>query len=263
MNSKLTRIAITGAYGRMGSSLIQVIQKYTDVILTYALVKKKTLDIFTKQQKKIPISTNIEKIIKSFDILIDFSTPKNTLKNLKICHKYDKKIIIGTTGFTENEYNTIKSYSKKISIVMSSNFSIGINLIFKLLEQTSKIINDSYDIEIVESHHRNKLDSPSGTALQIGNIIAKNKKWDLNTVSIYRKKEITNTRERKKIGFSIIRGGDVIGEHKIIFLGTGEKITISHQANNRDTFASGAIQAAIWIKEQAAGLFSMIDVLKI
>lgn len=261
MKKKNTRIAITGAYGRMGSSLISTIQKYDNVTLTGVVVKKKTIDILTNTQKKILIVTDITKIIDLFDVLIDFSTPKNTLKNLEICNQYKKKIIIGTTGFDKYENTIIKNYSHKISIVMSSNFSIGINLIFKLLKKTSAILDESYDIEIVEAHHRKKLDSPSGTALEIGKIIAKNKNWNPDTCNIYRKKEITNIRSNNKIGFSIIRGGDTIGEHKIMFLGSGEKITLSHQANNRHTFSEGAIQAAIWIKNKKSGLFNMMNVL--
>ncbi|WP_343128281.1 4-hydroxy-tetrahydrodipicolinate reductase [Buchnera aphidicola (Takecallis taiwana)] len=263
MNKHNIRIAITGAYGRMGSNLIQTIQQYQDITLTCAIVKKKIVNIFTNEQKKILIHTNIEQAIQDFDVLIDFSTPKNTLQNLHFCYKNKKNIVIGTTGFTEEEHTIIKKFSKKIGIVLSSNFSIGINLIFQLLKKTARTLNDTYDIEIIEAHHRNKLDSPSGTALSMGDIIAKTKNWNLKTYATYRKKQISNIRERKKIGFSIIRGGDVIGEHKVMFLGPGEKITLSHQASNRNTFSEGAIQAAIWVTNKTAGLFNMMHVLNI
>ncbi|CAL4042279.1 4-hydroxy-tetrahydrodipicolinate reductase [Buchnera aphidicola (Takecallis arundicolens)] len=263
MKKKNLRIAITGAYGRMGSNLIQTIQEYKNINLACAIVKKKTINILTKKQEKILIYTKIEQAIENFDVLIDFSTPKNTLKNLYFCEKYNKNIIIGTTGFNTHEHDIIKNISKKIGIVISSNFSIGINLIFRLLKQISNTLDDSYDIEIIESHHRNKIDSPSGTALSMGEIIAKSKKWNLNTYGVYRKKQITDIREKNKIGFSIIRGGDIIGEHQVMFLTSGEKITLSHQASNRNTFSKGAIQAAIWITQQTSGLFNMMDVLNI
>lgn len=259
----IIKIAITGAYGRMGSSLIKTIQKYKNIKLACVIVKKKKKDLFNIKEKKIKIYENIKETIHLFDILIDFTNPQSTLKNLQICEKYKKNIVIGTTGFKKQEYNIIKEHSKKISIVLSSNFSIGINLIFKLLKYTSKILNDSYDVEILESHHRNKIDSPSGTALSIGKIIAKNKKWNFEKCSIYRKKEITNIRKKNQIGFSIIRGGNIIGKHKIMFLGSEENIIISHQANSRNTFSDGAIKAAIWLKNKKKGLFNMKHILKI
>ncbi|MCW5197330.1 4-hydroxy-tetrahydrodipicolinate reductase [Buchnera aphidicola] len=266
MNKKNILITITGAYGRMGTSLIQEIKKHKNILLNFVIVKKKKNNIQLNQKKQIEIIENIENLknkIHQFDVLIDFSTPKSTLQYLEICKTYKKNIIIGTTGFNQKEINIIKNYSKYIGIVFSYNFSVGINLIFKLLKTTSQILDSSYDIEILESHHRNKIDSPSGTALKIGEIIAKNKKWNLEECSIYRKKEITQTRKNNKIGFSIIRGGDTIGEHTIIYAGIGEKIQISHIANNRDAFSKGAIKAAIWIQKQNPGLYNMMDVLNI
>ncbi|CAL4319150.1 4-hydroxy-tetrahydrodipicolinate reductase [Buchnera aphidicola] len=260
MHNKIIKIGITGAYGRMGSSILTEVKKYKNVICTCIIVK-----VINKKNcfydKKIKITENIEKEINTFDVLIDFTTPKNTLNNLYICKKYQKNIIIGTTGFNESEMSIIKQYSKYIAIVFSANFSIGINVIFQMLKQATKMLDESYDIEILEKHHRNKIDSPSGTALKIGNIIAKYKKWNLNESSIYRKKEITKIRKSNQIGFSIIRGGNIIGEHEIMFLGAGENIIIKHQANNRNTFSNGAIQSAIWVITKEYGLFSMIDVL--
>ena len=262
MNNKIIKIAVVGAYGRMGKSIIQEVKKYKNILCVCGVVKKKNHDILFNDNKKIKITENIIQEINNFDVLIDFSTPKNTLNNLYICQKYNKKIIIGTTGFTEDEICNIKKYSKNFAIVFSENFSIGINLIFQLLKKTIKVLNN-YDIEILEKHHRNKIDAPSGTALKIGEIISKYNKWDINQCSIYRKKEITHIRKRNKIGFSIIRGGDIIGEHQIMFLGHGENIIFKHQATNRHTFSHGAIQAAIWIMKKQNGFFNMIDVLNI
>lgn len=245
----------------MGSSLVKTIQKYQEALLTCAFVKEKK-KIHLQNVKVIESKKIVEKI-DTFDVLIDFSTPQNTLNNLNICKKYNKNIVIGTTGFNEIEIKKIKKYSNDIGIIISANFSVGINLLFKLIQDTAKILDQTYDVEILESHHRNKIDSPSGTALQIGDIIAKNKQWDLEKCSIYRKKEITNIRKNNKIGFAIIRGGDTIGEHQVMFLGNGEKITLSHHANNRNTFSKGAIDAAIWIKNKKSGLFNMNHVLNI
>ncbi|CAL4319265.1 4-hydroxy-tetrahydrodipicolinate reductase [Buchnera aphidicola] len=264
MNIKTIKLAISGAYGRMGKNIIKEIQEYKNIILNYAIVKKNNQTIILKNQKKINIIENISEITNyqnSFDILIDFSNPQTTLNNLKFCNKYKKKIVIGTTGFNEIEKNIIKNYAKNIGIVFSSNFSIGINLIFRLLKNITNILDSSYDIEIIEAHHKNKIDSPSGTALTMGEIIARNKGWNLKKCSIYRKKENQQPKKTNEIGFSIIRSGNIIGEHTVMFSNMGEKIEIKHSANNRNAFSKGAIQAAIWLLDKKPGLYNMLHVL--
>lgn len=267
MNEK-TRIAITGPIGRMGQILIQEIKKNKNTCLTTALVQKEhqliNKDIgeilgIGKIGVLITDQLNIKK--NDFDVLIDFTRPDGTLKYLKYCNQLKKNMVIGTTGFSKEEFKLIKKHSKNIGIVLSSNFSIGINLIFELIKKTAQIIGKNSDINIIEYHHRNKIDAPSGTALEIGKVISKVMQWDLNKNSIYYNKGITGVREKEKIGFSIIRAGDIVGKHTIMFSSHGEEIKITHTASNRISFAKGAIQSAIWIHKKKLGLFNMKDVL--
>ncbi|QCI24802.1 4-hydroxy-tetrahydrodipicolinate reductase [Buchnera aphidicola (Rhopalosiphum padi)] len=270
MKKKITRIAITGAMGRMGRVLIKEIQKNKNTILTTALVKKNHPLVGEDIGEKIGIgkigvsidnTLNIEK--NNFDVLIDFTKPSSTLYFLEQCCKFKKNIIIGTTGFSNEENKNINAYSEKIALMISSNFSIGINLLCQLVQKTTKILGNTSDIDIIEFHHRNKIDIPSGTALTIGETISKVMNWELNKHSLYYKKGITKKiREIKKIGFSSIRSGNVIGKHSVLFSSSDEEIKITHSAFNRDSFAKGAIESAIWIHEKNQGLFNMNDILK-
>lgn len=270
MNKKITRIAITGAMGRMGQVLVKEIQKNENTILTSALVKKNNpfinQDIGTSIGiNKIGISIsdtlNIDK--NNFDVLIDFTKPNSTLYFLEKCCKFKKNMIIGTTGFSNEENKIINLYSKKIALMISSNFSIGINLLCQLAKKTTQILGNTSDIDIIEFHHRNKIDIPSGTALTIGEAISKVINLDLDKHSLYYKKGITKKiREIKKIGFSSIRSGNNIGKHTVIFSNSSEEIKITHSAFNRESFAKGAIEAAIWIHKKNQGLFSIKNMIK-
>ncbi|AEO08506.1 dihydrodipicolinate reductase [Buchnera aphidicola str. Ak (Acyrthosiphon kondoi)] len=267
MNKK-TRIVITGAMGRMGQMLIKEIKKNEQTCLTAALVKKNCQligkdigEILGIGKMDVLINDELNMNKKDFDVLIDFTNTNSTLKYLEYCSKFKKNIVIGTTGFSSEEMDIIKSYSQDIAIIISSNFSIGINLLFQLIEKTTQIIGKSSDIDILEYHHRNKIDAPSGTALAIGEVISKVMNWDLNKHSIYHKKGITGIRERKKIGFSIVRAGNIIGKHTVMFSSSGEEIKITHTASDRISFAKGAIQSALWIHKKKMGLFDMSDVL--
>ncbi|QCI16408.1 4-hydroxy-tetrahydrodipicolinate reductase [Buchnera aphidicola (Aphis craccivora)] len=269
MNKKITRIAITGALGRMGQMLVKEIQKNKKTCLSTVVVKKNhpliNHDIgkivgIGKTEVLIKDHLDVEK--NDFDVLIDFTHPIATLEYLKYCNIFRKKIIIGTTGFSDLEIKKIKSYSKNIALLISSNFSIGINLLCQLVEQTTRILGNNSDIDIIDFHHRNKIDIPSGTALTIGENISKVMKWNLNTNSLYYKKGLTKIRESKKIGFSSIRSGGIIGKHSVIFTNSEEEIKITHTAFNRKSFAKGAIESAIWIISKEKGLFNMKDFLK-
>lgn len=264
MNKKI-RIAISGAYGRMGESIINIIDKIKNLQLTVLLVNKNKLSFNNINKNKInniKISNNFENIYNLFDILIDFTCPKSTMKYLSLCYKYKKKIVIGTTGFNKIEKEEIKKYSRKIAILLSSNFSIGINLMLSILEKITKIIGNESDIEIIEFHHKNKKDAPSGTALTIGETIAKNMNLNLNEIAVYNRNKTNEKRKKNSIGFSTIRAGDTIGEHTVIFANKGERIEITHKASSRITFAKGALKASIWLNEKEKGLFSMKNVLK-
>ncbi|CAL4319940.1 4-hydroxy-tetrahydrodipicolinate reductase [Buchnera aphidicola (Protaphis terricola)] len=269
MNKKITRIAISGPLGRMGKILIKEIQKNKKICLTSTIARKNNPfinqdvgEVIGIGKIGVLIQDRIDIKKNNFDVLIDFTNPKSTLKHLKYCNIFKKNMIIGTTGFTYEENKIITSYSKNISILKSANFSIGINLIFELVKKTAQIIGNTSDIDIIEFHHRNKIDIPSGTALTIGEKIAKIMKLNLDQDSLYYKKGIGKSRKLKKIGFSSIRSGNIIGKHSVIFTNPKEEIKITHTAFNRKCFAQGAIQTAIWISSKNQGIFSMKDFLK-
>ncbi|XBC39863.1 MAG: 4-hydroxy-tetrahydrodipicolinate reductase [Buchnera aphidicola (Chaetogeoica yunlongensis)] len=272
MTKQILKIAISGALGRMGKILIKTIKNKKNISLTTAIVKKKSpylqqdIGLVTNIGKiGIPITDSIKRHLKQFNILIDFTNPKTTLENLEICAKSNKNIIIGTTGFTKSEQKKIENFSKSIGIVQSSNYSIGINLIMNLLEKTTKILGENFDIEIIEAHHNQKIDSPSGTAIAIGKKICKTMNWNFEEKAVYARKTRNIPRTKNEIGFSTIRAGNIIGEHKIIFANSDEHIEIKHKAITRSIFAKGAIHAALWLFKQnnLTGLYNMNDVLKI
>ncbi|CAL4319767.1 4-hydroxy-tetrahydrodipicolinate reductase [Buchnera aphidicola (Eriosoma grossulariae)] len=246
------KIAISGALGRMGSILIQEIEKNKNLKLTVALTQhhddligEDVGKIINGKENYVKLSKNLKSKNSDFDILIDFTHPKNISEYIQYCTLYNKKIIIGTTGFNTIEKNIIQNAAKKIGIVLSYNFSIGMNIVYKLLQQTTKIIGKNSDIAIIETHHNKKLDKPSGTAITIKEVIQK------------------NIQDDKKIEISSLRMGNITGDHTIIYTHAGERIEITHRAQNRTIFAHGAIQAACWLKNQHKGLFNMQDVLEI
>ncbi|XBC38311.1 MAG: 4-hydroxy-tetrahydrodipicolinate reductase [Buchnera aphidicola (Floraphis choui)] len=273
MHSKLFRIAISGARGKMGTSLIKEILKnnYKNIFLSSVIVKKEDSSIGQDIGKIIGIknagvcvSDSLKKEINKFDILIDFTNPTSTIKHLKICALNNKKIVIGTTGLSNTDIKTIKILSQKISIVFSPNYSIGINLMLSLLKKTSTTIGKDSDIEIIEAHHREKKDAPSGTAIEMGKVISNEMNWNFQKQAIYTRNGLTRKRRENEIGFSSIRAGDIIGDHTAIFASPGERIEITHKATNRSIFSKGAIKAAIWLMlQKKAGLFNMLDVLNI
>ncbi|WP_343152955.1 4-hydroxy-tetrahydrodipicolinate reductase [Buchnera aphidicola] len=267
---KPVKIAIFGALGRMGRIITKEIYKNLNFNITVAIVKKNDSRIGKDIGKilgigktNVLIDCNLEKKMDFFDILIDFSNTSSTLHNLFLCKKYKKKMIIGTTGFNKLEIQEIKKSSKEIAIVFSANFSIGINLILNMLEKITKTLISTSDIEIIEYHHNKKIDAPSGTALMLGKKITDTMNWKLEDYSIYERNGKIGERPSKKIGFSTIRGGDIIGEHTIMFASLGERVEITHKATNRTLFVNGVIKALLWIKKKDIGYFNMEDVLKI
>ncbi|UAJ65146.1 4-hydroxy-tetrahydrodipicolinate reductase [Candidatus Schneideria nysicola] len=260
------RVAITGAGGRMGCQLLSEIKKSENVILGGALENRHShlIGSIISSESNIKITSEINEIKNDFDVLIDFSNPESTMFYLDFCLKNKKKMIIGTTGFNNEQISSIKSVSENISIVLSANFSIGVNVMLRLLEQTAKIMGKQCDIEIIEIHHRKKIDAPSGTALTMGKTIADTLNLNLNDCAIYgRNGQETTIRKNNTIGFSSIRAGDIVGEHTVIFANDGERIEITHKASSRSTFANGAIKAAIWISDKDNGLFDMSKVLNL
>lgn len=248
-------IALCGFLGRMGNSIIDVSKSFNNLEIKAGTDKKELLD----KDYNIKVSSNLEDIINIVDVVIEFTGNVETaIKNTKICASYKKPIVIGTTGFSEDEINIIKEYSKAIPIVFSPNMSIGVNVLFKLLEIATSVLNNKgYDIEIMEIHHKFKKDAPSGTAVRLLDII-KSQKQD--TKEVYGRKGLS-LREENDIGVFALRGGDVVGEHKVYFLGMGERLELCHIATDRKIFAKGALEAAIWIHDKPSGFYSMFDVL--
>ncbi len=211
----------------------------------------------------VETQAQLESAIESFDVLIDFTSPQATLEHLSCCKHNDKAMIIGTTGFSESQKQLITAASDTIPIVFAPNMSIGVNLCFNLLEQAARVLGDDVDIEITEAHHRFKRDAPSGTAIKMGEIVAQALGRELEQHAIYGREGLAEERDRKTIGFATVRGGDIVGDHTVIFAGLGERVEITHKASSRMTFANGAVRAASWIADKAPGLYSMQDVLNL
>ena len=241
----MTRIAINGSKGKMGQTLIEAINLNENVDLGVGLDKGDSLN----------------NSLEDFDVLIDFSRPDATMNALSICESSGKAMVIGTTGFSDDELEVIIQASKDIPIVFAPNMSIGVNLTLKLLETSAKVIGPDSSIEIIEAHHRYKVDSPSGTALKMGEVVANALGRDLTDCAIYGREGIEEPRDINTIGFSSIRGGDVVGEHTVAFFMEGERVEITHKASSRMIYANGAVRAANWLHNKPNGLYSMQDVL--
>lgn len=263
----MIKIAIAGAAGRMGRQLIQAVDQMENVKLTAASERSGSnflgLDAGELSGTGLANVTLVDSLMDSdFDVLIDFSSPLATLENINLCQKRKKKIVIGTTGFTEEQKQQIEN-AQDIGIVMAPNYSVGVNLMFKLLEKAAKVMGEYSDIEIVEAHHRHKVDAPSGTAIGMGEAIAGAMGNKLSDVAVYAREGITGERQAQEIGFATIRAGDIVGEHTAIFADIGERVEISHKASSRMTFANGAVRAAIWLAKQDSGFYTMQDVLNL
>jgi len=264
----MVNIAISGASGRMGRSLIESVIQTKGVKLTAAIARSGNSvvgidagELVGCEKQNVAICDNLDLVIGEFDVLIDFTTLDNTMQNLMLCHKAKKKMVIGTTGFNLQQREMIDNIAKDIALVVAPNMSIGVNLCFKLLELTAKVMNDDVDIEIIEAHHRHKVDAPSGTALAMGEVIAQTLGRELSQCAVYSREGHTGERNSHTIGFESIRAGDIVGEHTVMFAGIGERIEISHKATSRMTFSKGAILAAQWLNRQKVGKHNMQDVL--
>jgi len=261
-------IAVAGAAGRMGSRITALSREYEALKLVGAFERKGHKDIgrdiglvVGSGEFGIKLSDSIEEAAKEASVIIDFTMPETSIENLKYAVKAKKAIVIGTTGFSKEAISEIASLAKKTPCVMASNMSLGVNLLFKILADVARVLGDDYDIEIVEAHHRLKKDAPSGTALKMAEAIANALNRNLEQVAVYSRKGIIGERTKKEIGIQTLRAGDIVGEHTVLFGGLGERIEITHRASSRDTFARGALRAAIWLSDKPAGLYDMQDVL--
>jgi 4-hydroxy-tetrahydrodipicolinate reductase len=211
----------------------------------------------------VKVSSDLNAVLDKFDVLIDFTRPAASLAALELCAAGKKKAVIGTTGFSEDEKKQILSVADKTAVVFAPNMSVGVNLCFKLLDIAARVLGDEVDVEIIEAHHRLKVDAPSGTALRMGEIVADALGRNLQNDAVYGRQGHTGARDRQTIGFSTVRGGDIVGEHTVMFAGLGERVEIVHKSNSRMTYANGAMRASIWLMQQANGLYDMRDVLEL
>lgn len=256
------KIAIAGATGRMGRTLIDAVLADPELSLGAALEASDSPALDT-EIAGVTIGADIAAAVMASDVLVDFTRPQGTLAHLVACAAARKPIVIGTTGFSEGERANIAHAAERVAVAMSPNFAIGVNAVFKLAETAAKVLGDAYDVEIVEAHHRQKVDAPSGTALRLGEIVAGALGRELGKVAAHGREGEPGARPPKEIGFHAIRGGDIVGEHTVIFAGTGERVEVTVRSQSRMTYALGALRAAKYLRGRKPGLYSMEDVLGI
>lgn len=265
--SALRRVAIAGASGRMGRMLIEAVRSAPDLRLAGALDVAGSPALgsdatgFLGAASGVPIVSDLRSGLADAQVLIDFTRPEGTLAHLTTCRELGVQLVIGTTGFSDAQKAEIAAAAKDIAIVMAPNMSVGVNVTLKLLEMAAKALATGYDIEIIEAHHRHKVDAPSGTALKMGEVIADALGRDLEECAVYGREGVTGERDPSTIGFATIRGGDIVGDHTVLFAGTGERIEITHKSSSRVTYAQGSLRAARFLAERRSGLFDMFDVL--
>lgn len=263
------RVAIAGATGRMGQMLISAVQTSDDCTLAGALDRVGSPALgqdaaaFTGQLSGVLVTDDLSAGVKGAQALIDFTRPEATMAHLQACRSHGVGLVIGTTGFTAEQKAEITEAAKYIPIVMAPNMSVGVNVTFKLLEMAAKALSTGYDIEVIEAHHRHKVDAPSGTALKMGEVIADALGRDLKDCAVYERYGHTGERDPSTIGFATIRGGDIVGDHTVLFAGTGERIEISHKAGSRAGYAQGSLRAVRFLAGKRQGLFDMFDVLNL
>ncbi len=263
----MVKAVVTGAAGRMGKRIIGIINDTQGIALAGAVERQghpfvgKNISELGLAGKDITLASGIEDVMDSGDVVIDFTTPDTSIKNLETAAAHKKAIVIGTTGFSTAQRSQIKELAHKTRCLLAPNMSVGVNLLLKILPKIAKTLGDDYDIEIIEAHHHLKKDAPSGTAMRIAEVIASAMERDLEKVAVYERKGITGERDRHEIGIQTIRAGDIVGDHTVMFGGLGERIEITHRAHSRDTFARGAVKAALWLVKQKNGLYDMHDVL--
>jgi 4-hydroxy-tetrahydrodipicolinate reductase len=262
------RIAVAGAGGRMGRTLVQAVADTDGLVLGAAterpgssLIGADAGELAGVGRLGVAVAPALEDVVDAFDVLIDFTSPDATLAHLEVCRGGGQGLVIGTTGLDQTHRQSIAEAARDHAIVCAPNMSVGVNLCFKLLDMAARVLGDSVDVEIIEAHHRHKVDAPSGTAVRMGEIVAAALGRELAEVAVYGREGHTGARERQTIGFETIRAGDIVGEHSVWFAAEGERVEIAHKASNRMTFARGAVRAAGWVADRPPGLFDMQDVL--
>ncbi len=265
----MTRIAIMGAAGRMGRILIEATEAADGAQLGAALVLPGDSLLGSDagemaglgKKLNVALISDLAASLNDFDVLIDFTSPTATMQNVQACKAAGKGIVIGTTGLSDEQKAELSAAGKDMKIVFAPNYSVGVNLCLNLLRMAASVMGEESDIEIIEMHHKHKVDAPSGTALRLGEVVAETMGWDLKEVANYGREGQTGARPHKEIGFQTIRGGDVVGDHTVMFATEGERVEITHKAQSRMTFAKGAVRASLWLNDQPNGLYDMQDVL--
>jgi 4-hydroxy-tetrahydrodipicolinate reductase len=257
------KVVIAGCGGRMGKVLLECVAAADDLVLHAALEHGGSPLLGNVVAEGVKITADIEAALKGADVLIDFTRPEGTMQHLVICRKHKVNMVVGTTGLDAQQKAQLGAGAQDIGIMFAPNMSVGVNLIFKLLETASRVLDKGYDIEIIEAHHRHKVDAPSGTALGLGEVVAKTLGRDLSKVAVYGREGVTGERDPSTIGFATVRGGDIVGDHTVLYAGIGERIEITHKASSRATFALGALRAARFLGENKTGLYDMQDVLSL
>ncbi len=266
----MINVTITGSSGRMGRALIESLAASDKARLHGAIDRPDSAllgldagDFAGVGTRNVRIHGDLSLPLAGSDVVIDFTRPEATMHYLPLCVAAGKSMVIGTTGFSADEKKQIEAAATHIPIVLAANFSVGVNLCLKLLDMAARVLNEGYDIEVIEAHHRHKVDAPSGTALALGNAVANALGRDLKDCAVYGREGITGERDPNTIGFATVRGGDIVGDHTVLFAGIGERVEITHKASSRQTFARGAVHAAAWLAGQKPGLYDMQDVLNL
>ena len=264
----MIRVAVAGAAGRMGRALVQAIDAAEELTLgagfeheSGSALGQDAGELAAVGNLGVALSSDPIAEIDSFDVVIDFTTPAATLGLAQVCADANKAMVIGTTGFSEEQLQILRAHQDKIAMFTSPNMSLGVNLLFQLVARAAQALGDSVDVEVVEAHHRDKIDAPSGTAVRIGEVLAEALGRDLTTDAVYGRQGITGARNRNTIGFSTIRGGDIVGEHTVLFAAEGERLEITHRAQSRSNFAQGALRAVSFVSGKPPGWYSMDDLL--
>jgi len=267
MSSSELKVAIAGASGRMGRALIEAVLRGFDMKLGAALEQTGNAHVGKDAGELVGVPCGVKIVddvaaaLIDCDVLIDFTRPEGTLTHVAACSKQGVKLVIGTTGFTDAQRQQIVDAARGIPIVMAPNFSVGVNVMFRLLDVAAKSLAQGYDIEIFEAHHRHKVDAPSGTALRMGEVVAQALGRNLKQSAIYGREGVTGERKDNTIGFATVRGGDLVGDHSVMFIGIGERLEVTHRASSRANYANGALRAARFAMSKQSGLFDMADVL--
>jgi 4-hydroxy-tetrahydrodipicolinate reductase len=264
----MIKVVVAGAAGRMGCRLVSLVRDSTALALAGALegkghhaVGEDAGETAGSGRVGITITEDLPALMERGEVVIDFSSPEATLQHLRIVAQHRRAMVVGTTGFSPDELDELKTLARQVPCVFSPNMSVGINLVYKIISEMAKTLGEDYDIEVIEAHHRLKKDAPSGTALKIADVLARAMNRDLTQVGVYARKGMIGERVKGEIGIQTIRAGDIVGDHTVIFGGMGERIEVTHRASSRDTFARGALRAARWVVRQPPGLYDMMDVL--